>query len=104
MMHSLGTEKTVNEEPDARACRSHLMIKLAVSILERSARGREVGRQVYKLLASRLWSLDMDSKLAVLALLEEFINNRSVSVVEALADAFAEHPHNLDSPRSECAR
>jgi hypothetical protein len=84
--------------------RTHITIAEAVEVLSRSERGRVVGRQLYDFLADRANSLDMDGKVAVLALLEESFINRPGSVFEALADAFAEHPHNLESPRSECAQ
>lgn len=67
----------------------HLTVTQAVSILERSERGRAVGRQLYEFLADRAASLDMDGKAAVLSLLEESFLNRPGTVFDALG-VFAE--------------
>lgn len=64
--------------------KTHLTIEQAISILQRSERGRAVGHQLYEFLADRACSLDMDGKMAVLALLEESFINRPGSVFEAL--------------------
>lgn len=67
---------------------THLTIEQAVEILNRSERGRAVGRQLYEFLSDKAISLDMDGKVAVLALIEECFINRPGSVLGALDDAF----------------
>lgn len=67
---------------------THLTIEQAVSILSRSERGRAVGKQLYDFLNDKAISLDMDGKVAVLALIEECFINRPGSVLGALDDAF----------------
>lgn len=66
-----------------------LTIEQAVSILDRSERGRAVARELHAFLTGRAGSLDMDGKTAVISLIEEAFINRPGSVAEALSD-FAE--------------
>ena len=62
-----------------------LTIDQAVEILDRSERGRAVGKELYDFLAGRAGSLDMNGKMAVLALLEESFINRPGSVLDGLS-------------------
>lgn len=65
-------------------CDPRLTIEQAIAILDRSERGRAVGRQLHEFLADRAGALDMEGKVAVLSLLEESFVNRPGSVFEAL--------------------
>lgn len=64
---------------------THLTVKQAIAILNRTERGREVGRELYRLLGGPAASLDIGGKMAVLALLEESFINRPGTVYDALA-------------------
>lgn len=61
-----------------------LTIEQATQILDRSGRGRTVARELYRLLDGSASGLDIEGKMAVLALLEESFINRPGSVLEAL--------------------
>lgn len=63
-----------------------LTIEQAVSILDRSERGRDVARELYTFLTGRAGSLDMDGKTAVISLVEEAFLNRPGSVSAALSE------------------
>lgn len=61
-----------------------LTVRQAVSVLNKSARGRLVARELYALLDGPASGLDMNGKVAVLALLEESFINSPGSVLDAL--------------------
>lgn len=62
-----------------------LTIEQAVFILDRSERGRVVGRELRRFLGGAAAAIDLDGKVAVLALIEEAFINRPGSVDDALA-------------------
>lgn len=63
-----------------------MTIKQAVSILDRSERGRDVARELYQFLSGRVSGLDVDGQMAVLSLIEESFINRPGSVFKALGE------------------
>lgn len=65
-----------------------LTIEQAISILERSERGRAVARQLYDLLdGSCCIGLDIEGKMAVLSLIEEAFINRPGTVLDMLGES-----------------
>lgn len=63
---------------------THLTIEQATWILDRSERGRRVADELLEFLTGDAGGLDLEGKMAVLALIEESFINRPGSVADAL--------------------
>lgn len=72
--------------------RTSLTVRQAIEVLNRSARGRHVARQLHALLDGPAASLDMSGKVAVLALVEEAWINNPGAVLDALSVFVEESP------------
>ena len=65
-----------------------MTIKQAVSILDRSERGRDVARELYQFLSGRVSGLDVDGQMAVLSLIEDVVS-AGLSLVAILLPVLA---------------